>query len=52
MPEYDEFIKKINKVEDILNNNRNKLDKLKKKLNNYHEINKSKLIKVRKLNEN
>lgn len=52
MPEYREFIKKINKVEDILNNNRNKLDKLKKKLNNYHEINKSKLIKVRKLNEN
>lgn len=52
MPEYSEFIKKINKVEDILNNNRNKLDKLKKKLNNYHEINKSKLIKVRKLNEN
>lgn len=52
MPEYREFIKKINKVEDILNNNRNKLDKLKKKLNNYHEINKNKLIKVRKLNEN
>lgn len=52
MPEYREFIKKINKVEDILNNNRNKLDILKKKLNNYHEINKSKLIKVRKLNEN
>ena len=52
MPEYREFIKKINKVVDILNKNRNKLDKLKKKLNNYHEINKSKLIKVRKLNEN
>lgn len=49
--EYKNIMGKINDIEIVLNNNKNKLDIIETKLNGYKKINSDKLVKVRKLNE-
>ena len=49
--EYKNVMKKIDNIELILKNNKDKLNNIQSKLNTYKKINDDKLIKVRKLNE-
>lgn len=49
--EYKNIMGKINDIEIVLNNNKNKLDIIETKLNGYKKINSDKFVKVRKLNE-
>ena len=44
-------MKKIDNIEIILANNKNKLKQIQKKLNTQKKINNDKLVKVKKLNE-
>ena len=50
--EYKNVMEKIENIELILNDNKNKLKQIQKKLNKNKKINNDKLVKVRKLNEN
>ena len=49
--EYKSVMKKIDNIEIILANNKNKLKQIQKKLNTQKKINNDKLVKVKKLNE-
>lgn len=50
-PEYKNVMEKIENIELILKNNKNKLNSIQNKLNTYKKTNNDKLVKVRKLNE-
>lgn len=49
---YEDTLKKINEVEEIIYRNQNSISKIKKRLIQNKKINQNKLVKVKKLNEN